>query len=94
MGNDVTNTITSDDDWLDLRQDEQGLVRGKLYTALAAGSDGIVVSTVAWEVIAITLSERYGGKPLAAGTDVTIVARRTEDGLQADVEDISVKEEK
>lgn len=85
--------IGSDDDWLELGDGEQGLLRGRLYGPLKAGDDSLIVANTSWEVIAVTIMPHYDGEALPAGTSVSIVATRTEDGLEMKSDDMLVHHE-
>lgn len=85
--------IGSDDDWLDLRDGDQGLVRGRLYGPLRPGHESLIVSTTSWEVISVTIRGGYEGPGRDAGTSVTVLATRCEDGLEMNSDDILVHEE-
>lgn len=85
--------ITSDEDWLDLRQGEQGLVRGRLHGPLRTGQDVIIVSNVAWDIIAIAIPGGYAGHGEPAGKSITAVVERGEDGVTTTNDDIIFRED-
>lgn len=87
---DISNlpTVSNDDDWLDLREGGRCKVSGRLDGTLRSGQQTVVVTMPSWELLAIAVEAGYAGADLAAGTKVTIVARRTEDGLEARSDDI------
>lgn len=85
--------ITSDDDWLNLKDGERGMVRGRLHGPLRPGHDVVIVSNVAWEVIAISLPEGYDGPGEPAGRSVAAVVERCEDGITTTNADIIFKDD-
>lgn len=85
--------ITSDEDWIDLRQGEQALVQGRLYGPLKYGADGMIVSNTAWDVIAIEIPDGYNGPEEPAGRSVTVIVRRNEDGIETTTRDILIKQD-
>ena len=87
------DVITCAGDWLDMRVNESGLVRGGLHGALRPGAHGLVVSTRAWELVAIDIPGGYDGDVANDGDAITVAATRTEDGLSASSGDITIGEE-
>lgn len=86
-------TIGGDEDWLELNDGEQGLLKGRLYGTLEPGRDSLIVSTTSWEVIAVGIRGGHVGEGHPAGTPVTIVVTRCEDGLEMQSDDMLVHHE-
>jgi hypothetical protein len=82
--------VTTDEDWLDLDEGERCVVRGKLDGRLRRSQDGLVVTLPSWNLIAIGLPGGYQGEEVDTGTAVTVVATRTEDGLDTSPADIEI----
>lgn len=85
--------ISDDDDWMELRDGQQAILSGRLYGALQHAQDSLIVSNTSWEVIAVMLPGGHAGEPLPAGTSVTIMVTRCEDGIETTTADIQVHQE-
>ncbi len=93
MDNLTIPAIGTDDDWLDLRESEQGLLRGRLSTNLATGAANMIVANNSWEMFVVEITDGYSGVPKRAGTAVVIVVARNEDGIETSSENIRFREE-
>jgi hypothetical protein len=80
MTEDITR-ISSDADWLDLREGEQALVAGKIHYRTTPDTAGIIVCLANWDLIVIEAGNC--GRHLDLGDEVRITVERTEDGLTA-----------
>lgn len=80
--------ISCDNDWLDLREGEQGKLTGKLYSALKPGSTAVMVTTVDWDVLHADIPDGYQGTAIADGRPVEVTVTRTEDGMATTTEAI------
>ena len=85
--------VSTDDDWLDLRDGQRCQLRGRLYGVLRPGDTSLIVSMTSWEVIAVAIDGGYRGTEQPAGTGVCVVAARTEDGLETATADINIKKD-
>lgn len=93
MGHGQLTQITSDEDWLDLRIGERALVRGRLHGPLRSGQDVLIVSNVAWDVLAVALPGGYAGPGEPAGKSIAAVVERSEDGITTTNDDIIFRED-
>lgn len=85
--------ISSDNDWLDLREGDQGLLRGRLSTDLKPGDTSIIVANNSWELFAVDIPSGYSDTMQSAGTAVVILVLRNEDGIETRSEDIQFRKE-
>lgn len=74
--------ITTEDDWLELADGEQAVLKGRLYGALKKGQDSLVLSTSTWDLFAVSVPGGYNGNNFPEGTELTLVVTRNEEGLQ------------
>lgn len=93
MDNLTIPAIGTDDDWLDLREGEQGMLRGRLSTDLPSGAINMVVANNSWEMFVVEITDGYSGDTKRAGTAVVVVVSRSEDGIETNSENIRFREE-
>ena len=85
--------IISDNDWLDLHDGEQGLLRGRLSTELKPGDTSMIVVNNSWEMYVVDIPSGYSDSKKAAGTAVAVLVLRNEDGIETQSQDIQFREE-
>lgn len=82
-------TITNDEAWLDLRDGEQAVVRGRVT---ASGPAAHCISFSDWSELIVDADGSSFTLPL--GADVELVITRTEDGVRTTHEDVAAAVEK
>jgi hypothetical protein len=86
--------VTTDEDWLELADGQRCLLRGRLYGPLRAGDESLIVSMLSWEVMAVAISGGYQGREAPGGAGISVVASRTEDGLETTSAEITIRKGK
>jgi hypothetical protein len=74
--------ISCEDDWLDLREGEQGTMTGKLWSTLRPGDTEVAVVLPNWEPLCADIPGGYEGEAIAEGRPVAVVVTRNEDGIE------------
>ena len=79
----MTDTITNDDAWLEVRVGDSCTVLGVLEHVGYGNPGHLVIRFADWTHMVIECARPRDTKPIALGAQVHVRAERTEDGLRA-----------